>query len=294
MGPDETRANGPPSDPDRIEEWNIWLVKRFHEEVLAQHADERRADYLSATFAQHHPVFGQGVPGFELFAQFLRTFRDLTCQVDVAFAEADRVMVMAVWRGRQFGSGKRLKLRVVHVYRIEHGHLAEHWAEVDYRGLESFGTVRPARYVQPSVPAGRGDSGAQRSNRLLLAGVLDEVLGNRDEMAVGRYVGADFVSHDLMSRAAAPGTYAHARGFLSRCGWLDLFPDASCVVHNVVAGHDHVGALLTWSGTERRTGRKLSVGCAEIFRASQARLAEHWSLRDYSALRTVGITPPGR
>ena len=115
---------------------------------------ERGEEYLDPGFRQHQPLFGHGRPGFELLLQFLTTFPDLAHVTEVVWAQADLVVARSTWRGRQFGSGKQLELRILHTYRIRRNRLAEHWAAVDYAALEQFGVTRPAPGEEPELPPG--------------------------------------------------------------------------------------------------------------------------------------------
>ena len=65
-------------------------------------------------------------------------FDDLAYEVQDAFGEGDRVAVRLTTRGTHTGefmgrqaTGKPFEIEAIHIYRIEDGKLAEHWAKRD-------------------------------------------------------------------------------------------------------------------------------------------------------------------
>jgi predicted ester cyclase len=65
-------------------------------------------------------------------------FPDLTIAVEDVMAEGDRVRARVTMRGTHSGefqgiapTGKRVEVRAIDMFRIEHGKIVEHWGHAD-------------------------------------------------------------------------------------------------------------------------------------------------------------------
>jgi predicted ester cyclase len=65
-------------------------------------------------------------------------FSDLTYEVKDAFGDGDRVAVRLITRGIHTGefmgkppTGRPFEIEAIHIYRLENGRIAEHWAKRD-------------------------------------------------------------------------------------------------------------------------------------------------------------------
>jgi predicted ester cyclase len=104
-------------------------------------------DYLNHEAAPGTPG---GRDGFRHTVAFLRGgFSDLRFVVDDMIAEGDRVVVRCRFEGTHDGTflgltptGRRVSIQHVHIFRIEAGMVAEHWAcRDDVSGLRQLGAV---------------------------------------------------------------------------------------------------------------------------------------------------------
>ena len=80
-----------------------------------------------------------GPEGANAVLRWLRSaFDDLTYEVKDAFGDGDRVAVRLITRGTHTGefmgkppTGRRFEIEAIHIYRLENGRVAEHWAKRD-------------------------------------------------------------------------------------------------------------------------------------------------------------------
>lgn len=85
----------------------------------------------------HGPAIGRD--GVRSSVQWLRgAFPDLAYEIHDAFGDADRVALRTTARGTHSGeflgrpgSGRSFEVQQVHVFRLENGQIAEHWAGRD-------------------------------------------------------------------------------------------------------------------------------------------------------------------
>jgi steroid delta-isomerase-like uncharacterized protein len=122
-------------------EENKALVRRWFEEIDRGNLaviDE----LLAEDYVDHNPPLPdlpEGREGVRLASELLlQAFPDAVHVIEEQRAEGDRVLTRVLVRGsftREFlgfpPSGKPVELRGVAVHRIEHGRLAEHWAQAD-------------------------------------------------------------------------------------------------------------------------------------------------------------------
>jgi predicted ester cyclase len=84
-----------------------------------------------------------GPEGANAVLHWLRSaFTDLSYEVQDVFGEGDRLAARVTTRGTHTGefmgkapTGKRFEIDSIHIYRIENGKVAEHWAKRDDLGM---------------------------------------------------------------------------------------------------------------------------------------------------------------
>ena len=97
-------------------------------------------DYVDHEAPPGTPV---GPDGANAVLDWLRSaFNDLSYEVQDAFSEGDKVAARVTTRGTHTGefigkapTGKRFEIDSIHIYRIENGKVAEHWAKRDDLGM---------------------------------------------------------------------------------------------------------------------------------------------------------------
>ena len=105
-------------------------------------------DYIDHEAPPGTPV---GPDGANAVLRWLRdAFSDLSYEVLDAFADGDRVAMRLATRGTHTGefmgmppTGRTFAIESIHIYRIENGRVAEHWAKRDDVGLaQQIGAFR--------------------------------------------------------------------------------------------------------------------------------------------------------
>jgi predicted SnoaL-like aldol condensation-catalyzing enzyme len=100
------------------------LIQNFYEEFFNQHNTESAKIYVKEDYIQHNPGVDQGRDA--LMQAFYKKFiADPTFCLRIEKIISDEDMV-AVYLKNVDSEGKT-KCRVVDIYRIEEGQLAEHW-----------------------------------------------------------------------------------------------------------------------------------------------------------------------
>lgn len=97
--------------------------------------------FVTADFVDHEapPGTPAGPEGANAVLRWLRgAFDDLSYEVRDAFGAGDRVAVRVATRGTHTGelfgkqpTGRAFEIEAIHIYRIEDGKVAEHWAKRD-------------------------------------------------------------------------------------------------------------------------------------------------------------------
>lgn len=103
---------------------NKKLIYAFYDEVFNRHNINAAVKYMREDYIQHNPGVGQGRRNFiEAFRQ--KFIDDATFRLDIKYIIEENDMV-AVYLKNISPDGST-KCRVVDIYRIENGMLAEHW-----------------------------------------------------------------------------------------------------------------------------------------------------------------------
>jgi predicted ester cyclase len=124
---------------------NIDIALRAQLEFYGEGRDELAEQIVTADYVDHEAPPGSppGPDGAKAVLRWLRgAFDDLSYEVHDAFADGDRVAIRLTTRGTHTGefmgkppTGKRFESDAIHLYRIESGKLAEHWAKRDDLGM---------------------------------------------------------------------------------------------------------------------------------------------------------------
>lgn len=103
---------------------NKEVIQAFYKEFFNDHIVESADKYVAENYKQHNPGVGQGREALkEAFAEKFIT--DPTFKLDIQMLIGDGDMV-AVYLKNVDPEGNT-KCRVVDIYRLENGKLAEHW-----------------------------------------------------------------------------------------------------------------------------------------------------------------------
>lgn len=125
-------------------EENKALVRRYYQEVLTGRDRDLLERLLDSAFVSHAsggPAAGAGAYAAAVDATHA-AFPDLVVTVHDQVAEADTVVTRWSAIGTQAGdfagvpaTGRRVAVTGIHIHRVRHGRLVEHWEELDLLGV---------------------------------------------------------------------------------------------------------------------------------------------------------------
>ena len=125
-------------------EENKALVRRYYQEVLTGRDRDLLARLLDPDFVSHvpsGPPAGAGTYTAAVDATHA-AFPDLVVTVQDQVAEQDKVVTRWSAAGTHAGdfagvpaTGRRVTVTGIHIHRVRHGRLIEHWEELDLLGV---------------------------------------------------------------------------------------------------------------------------------------------------------------
>jgi predicted ester cyclase len=120
---------------------NIDVAKRVQLDYYGGARYDLAAQAVSADYVDHEapPGTPPGPEGANAVLRWLRgAFNDLSYEIRDAFSAGDRVAIRLITRGTHTGefmgkaaTGRPFEFEAIHIYRIENGRVAEHWAKRD-------------------------------------------------------------------------------------------------------------------------------------------------------------------
>jgi steroid delta-isomerase-like uncharacterized protein len=133
---------------------NKALVRRIFEEGINQNNPSVWDELLAPDFVIYDPPFGMqpNREGFrQLFATFRTAFPDLHVTFEAEFADGEYVIHRVYGTGTHKGefqgippTGKQVKVKVIHIWRVANGKAVENWVQLDLLGLMQQLGVIPA------------------------------------------------------------------------------------------------------------------------------------------------------
>ena len=153
---DATPAGSPPAGcPTTTEEENAAIARRWHEDVINTH-DLVVLDEILAPNPAHDSATVADNPGpREVLGILLTGFPDVQHTVEAVITEGDLVVIRYRATGTHAGefqgyapTGKRVSWTGINIYRVECGHIAEIWSEVD-----ALGRIAQLAGSEPATPA---------------------------------------------------------------------------------------------------------------------------------------------
>ena len=124
---------------------NVDIAVRMQVDYFGAGRYDLAAQMVTPDFVDHEapPGTPPGPEGATAVMRWLRgAFADLSYEVLDAFGDGDRVAVRLITRGTHTGeflgtppTDKRFEIEAIHLYRIQDGKVAEHWAKRDDVGL---------------------------------------------------------------------------------------------------------------------------------------------------------------
>ncbi len=107
---------------------NVEVIQKFYEEVFNNKDLTNLDEYMLDSYMQHNPTAADGKEGFKKFLEFFFTF-DPHMEILKIFENAENEV--AVFFKCTFRANGQLN-KVVDIYRLENGKLAEHWDVVEH------------------------------------------------------------------------------------------------------------------------------------------------------------------
>lgn len=107
-----------------MENKNKEVIRRLYEEFFNQHKVESADLYVREDYIQHNPGLEQGREGLKrAFEEKFKEHPEFCLNIQMMIAEGDMVAVYL----KNVGKDGSTRCRVVDIYRLENGMLAEHW-----------------------------------------------------------------------------------------------------------------------------------------------------------------------
>jgi predicted ester cyclase len=120
---------------------NIEAAVRVQLDYYGRGRYELAEEAVTAGYVDHEAPAGTpvGPVGANAVLRWLRgAFSDLSYEIEDVFAAEDKVAIRLTTRGTHDGefmgkppTGRRFEMEAIHIYRIEDGRVAEHWAKRD-------------------------------------------------------------------------------------------------------------------------------------------------------------------
>lgn len=130
-----------------MSEANKAIVRRMNMEFIQGRNPQVAEEILADTFVNHTAPAGlsRGRDGVRVFFEMMwRAFPDMTVEIFNQVAEGDMVCTHKAFHSTHGGdfmgippTGKRVRIDVMDVIRLQDGRFTEHWAMVDQMGLMS-------------------------------------------------------------------------------------------------------------------------------------------------------------
>ena len=103
---------------------NKEIITGFYKEFFNDHNVESALKYVREDYIQHNPGVGQGRAALmEAFAEKFKLWPDFKLDIAMMISEDDMIAVYL----KSVDTEGNTKTRVVDIYRIQDGQLAEHW-----------------------------------------------------------------------------------------------------------------------------------------------------------------------
>ena len=119
----------------------IDVAARVQLDYYGQGRYDLAEELVTADYVDHEapPGTPPGPDGANAVLRWLRgAFEDLSYEILDSFADRDRVAIRVATRGTHTGefmskpaTGRKFEIEAIHIYRIENGRVAEHWAKRD-------------------------------------------------------------------------------------------------------------------------------------------------------------------
>ena len=125
--------------------------------------------------------------------------------------------------------------------------------------------------------AGRGSPELEK-NKQLVHNFIEDTLNRHDIAAADKYLASQNPIRHNQQVMGTEGFKEHRRTF------FEQFPDSHTTIDHVVAESDKVFVVLTTTGTNKQTGKRITIKSADLYRIENDTIAEHWDVVDRSGM----------
>ena len=125
--------------------------------------------------------------------------------------------------------------------------------------------------------AGRGSPELEK-NKQLVHNFIEDTLNRHDIAAADKYLASQNPIRHNQQVMGTEGFKEHRRTF------FEQFPDSHTTIDHVVAEGDKVFVMLTTTGTNKQTGKRITVKSADLYIIENDTIAEHWDVVDRSGM----------
>jgi predicted SnoaL-like aldol condensation-catalyzing enzyme len=125
--------------------------------------------------------------------------------------------------------------------------------------------------------AGRGSPELEK-NKQLVHNFIEDTLNRHDIAAADKYLASQNPIRHNQQVMGTEGFKEHRRTF------FEQFPDSHTTIDHVVAEGDKVLVMLTTTGTNKQTGKRITIKSADLYRIENDTIAEHWDVVDRSGM----------
>ncbi|MBX6769591.1 MAG: ester cyclase [Actinomadura rubrobrunea] len=120
----------------------------------------------------------------------------------------------------------------------------------------------------------------------LILRVYEEIYNQHDFDLVDKYYMTDLINHHPGAKPGVEGL----KEWLS--GMFGFFPDAVVTIDHLVSQNNRAMVFLTWRGHLVDSDQELLLNTANLYRVQDGKIAEHWSVVNYSGLTKFGLPAP--
>jgi predicted SnoaL-like aldol condensation-catalyzing enzyme len=115
-------------------------------------------------------------------------------------------------------------------------------------------------------------------NKQLVHNFIEDTLNRHDIAAADKYLASQNPIRHNQQVMGTEGFKEHRQTF------FEQFPDSHTTIDHIVAEGDKVFVMLTTTGTNKQTDKRITIKSADLYRIENDTIAEHWDVVDRSGM----------
>jgi predicted SnoaL-like aldol condensation-catalyzing enzyme len=115
-------------------------------------------------------------------------------------------------------------------------------------------------------------------NKQLVRDFIEDILNRHDIAAADKYLASQNPIRHNQQIMGTEGFKEHRRIF------FEQFPDSHTTIDHIVTEGDKVFVMLTTTGTNKQTDKRITIKSADLYRIENDTIAEHWDVVDRSGM----------